>query len=187
MQLKSSVLRPLLGLMVAASVSVGAYAALPAMGAFAETHSNCATFDNNGNVVSVVPNCSQTIHAPSGASSSPSTDPCNGATGTATMNDIHDIFHVNVNGAGDVWITNTDNGTFTFVPDDPTMPSGSGQWSAWFGGSLNNQNTVLTSTFNLTVHLSDGSVVTNHEIMHVTFSASGPNFSFDKPVLSCGG
>jgi hypothetical protein len=147
------------------------------------------TFGNQGNIVSVVPNCTETIHAPAGPSSSPSADPCNPAdTGTLIMTDSHDTLHLTVNGAGDVWVTNTDGGPVTFTPDDPTMPSGTGQWTSWFGASLNSKIVILHSTFNMTVYLSDGTVVINHGTIHMSFTASGiPRFSFDKPVLTCGG
>jgi hypothetical protein len=195
MKLKLCVLSPMLGFVVAASLSAGAYVALPATTASADTHMNCVTFDNEGNILSWVPNCTQTIHAPTGSNSNPSADPCNQAdTGTLTMTDSHDTIHVTVNGKGDIGLTNTDGGPVTFTPDDPTMPSGSGQWTSWFGASLwfgasppKNLNSVLHGTSNMTVYLSDGTVVTNHETLHMSFSASGVQISFDKSVLTCGG
>jgi hypothetical protein len=179
--------RPLMGLAVTAFVGLGTYGVATAPSAFAETHSNCVSFDSSGNITGVTPNCSETFHSPSGSSSNPGADPCNPTdTGTITMNNTQDVFHVTVNGAGDVWLTNTDSGTVSFVPDDSTMAGGSGHWTAWFGGSLNRNSAVLHSTFNIAVHLSDGTTLTSHETVHMSMSASGVQISFDKLVLTCG-
>lgn len=154
----------------------------------AETHNNCATFDDNGNIVSVTPNCTQTVFAPVPPMSSPSANPCDPTdTGIFTLVTRQNVFHINVNGAGDLWITNTQNGTATF---DSTSggASGQGNWAAWFGGSFNNKNLVLHSTFNVTIHVANGQTVTSHETAHMMILPSGlPGVTFDKPTFSCGG
>jgi hypothetical protein len=154
----------------AATFAVG----VPTHAAAAETHFNCATFDDQGNIVSVVPNCSQTISMQGGGSQSmPGVDPCTGSTGTVTLTLTHQVFHVNVDGAGDLWITGTQNGTAVFTPDDAAAPAGSGSWAAWFGGSQNNRNGVLSDTFNVQVHFPTGQTATLHEVDHVTLSGTG--------------
>jgi hypothetical protein len=156
--------------------------------ALAETHTNCATFDNNGNILSLTPNCSQTVHAPSPPFSFPAQNPCTGDTGTVNFTDTHSVFHINVNGAGDAWFTGTDGGPASFVPDSSSALTGSGTWTSWFGSSLNNKSAVFHSTFNLTVHFPNGTTVSMHDTMHETITANGVVFSFDKPTFSanCG-
>jgi hypothetical protein len=163
--------------------------AVPKGAAAAETHFNCATFDNQGNIVSVVPNCTQTISMQGGGSQSmPGVDPCTGNTGTLTLSLTHQVFHVNVNGASDLWITGTQNGTATFTPDDPTAAVGTGSWAAWFGGSQNNRNGVLHDTFNLQVHFPGGLSATFHMIDHTTLTGTGTiTANFSKGSAATGG
>ena len=188
MAMESARTRRVVLALVAVSVAVGvSMVAVPAGAPAAETHSNCATFDNNGVPISVTPNCSETVHAASPPNSFPGANPCTGDPGTITLNDNHSIFHVNVNGAGDVWVTGTDGGAASFVADSSSAPSGSGTWTSWFGGSLNSTNTVLHSTMHLGIHLSDGSTVTMHDTMHMTIKGMTPVVVFDKPTLICGG
>jgi len=99
-------------------------------------------------------------------------NPCSGVVGTATSV-TNSIVHVNVNGAGDVWITQTATSHFTFVPNSPGPPSYAGEFTFWFGASLNNQNTVFTDIGNIVVNGSDGSEITIHLVAHLTISASG--------------
>jgi hypothetical protein len=157
--------------------------------ASAETHSNCATFDNNGNIISVTPNCTQTISVQGGQPQSMSVvNPCNGDSGTVTMGITHQIFHINVNGAGDLWITGTQNGPVSFTPIDPTAASGKGAWASWFGGSSNNRNSVMTDTINLDLHLTSGQELTLHAVDHVTITGTGTitsNFSKGGPPPVC--
>ena len=179
--------RRVLAALVVASGGAGAYVGAAPSAAFAaETHSNCATFDNNGNILSVTPNCSETVHFASPPSSFPGANPCTGDSGTVTINDDHSVFHVNVNGAGDLWLTGTDGGTTSFTADHPPAPSGSGTWTSWFGASMNSKSAVFHNTFNSTFHLSDGTTVTMHDTAHTTITATGVVISFDKPTLNCG-
>jgi hypothetical protein len=148
----------------------------------AQTHTDCATFDSNGNIVNVVPNCSETdTTGAQPPQSQPSLNPCNGDTGMLTMTVTRSIFHVNVNGAGDLWVTGTSEGTITFTPDDSSEPSASGHTTMWFGGSLNNRNAAFTDTFAATLRTTDGHTVTVHGVDHTTISGTGTvtsTFSF---------
>ena len=158
-----------------------AMASMPMTAAAAETHSNCATFDNNGNIISVTPNCTQTIQQKGGQPMSmPSTNPCTNDSGTLTLFITEQVFHITVNGAGDVWVTGTTNGRTSFVSNDPNAPSGTGHWTAWFGGSLNKNNTVLHDIFNLNVHYTNGQTVTFHMINHMSITPSGVSNTFSK-------
>lgn len=186
--MRSMVIRPVMLALVVASLGAGAYLGTASTRVLAaETHSNCASFDNNGNITGVTPNCSETLHAAPSSVSNTSPDPCTGALGTFTMNDDHSVFHVNVNGAGDVWVTGTDGGTASFAADPPG-PSGSGPWTSWFGGQMNNKSTVFGSTMHLTIRLSDGTSVTMHDVQHMTMTPGGAVMSFNKPTatFNCG-
>jgi hypothetical protein len=169
-----------------AAILAGTVLAAP-VAVFAQTHDNCATFDNAGNVLSVTPNCSQTISMQGGQPQSmPVVDPCTGDTGTLTMAFTHQVFHINVNGASDFWITGTQNGTVTFTPDVAGAPSGSGPWAAWFGGGQNNQNGVMHDTFNAHIQLTNGQTVSVHMVDHTNITATGVVNSFSMGGPVCG-
>src|SRR5713226_2860469 len=65
------------------------------------------------------------------------------------------IFHITVNKAGDFWATSTQEGTFVLLADSGVTFTG--HIAGWFGESVNNQNFVLHSTFNVVATGSDGS------------------------------
>ena len=172
----------------AALLLVGAYSVTGATSALgAETHSNCATFDSNGNIVGLTPNCSETMHAAPSTISFSGANPCTGDPGTVVLDDQHSVFHINVNGAGDAWLTGTDGGSASFLPDNPSAASGQGTWTSWFGGQLNRQSTVFGSTFTARFSLSDGTRVVMHDNSHSTLTPNGVTIAFDHPTLSCGG
>ena len=99
---------------------------------------------------------------------------CAAPAGTVTAT-FNAVMHVTVNTAGDVWVTATQEGWFTFVPDDVTMPNFAGHFAVWFGLSDNNRNSVLHDTFNIRATATDGSGVTIavHAMDHLSVSASG--------------
>jgi hypothetical protein len=176
-----------------ASITVGtltlvggtlAMTALPA-GA-AQTHENCITFDDNtGEIVSVTPSCSETITVKNlPPESQPDANPCTGDPGTFTLTDARSVFHVNVNRDGEIWVSGTDEGTAAFISDDSSGVSGTGHWADWFGFNLNEQNMESTSTFNISIHLSDGQNVTSHDVSHDLLTPNGVEISFDKPTQS---
>lgn len=154
--------------------------------AAAETHSDCVTFDDQGNVTSVVPSCTMTVHADNVPTMTQSGfNPCTGDPGTEVITTKQDVFHVTVNKDGDVWVTSTSNGTASFVPADPSLPVYTGTWTSWFGGSLNKQNSVLHDTF--TFRVRDGvNTIVSHTTDHMSFSASGTPNIFSQSALSCG-
>jgi hypothetical protein len=90
------------------------------------------------------------------------------------------VFHVTINKAGDFWGTSTQEGTFTLVTSGSPVVTYTGHLTGWFGESINNQNFVLHSTFNVTATGSDGSRVSLHMVMHWSTSASGMVVMFDK-------
>lgn len=90
------------------------------------------------------------------------------------------VFHITINKADDVWATSTEQGTFTLVSSGSPVVTFTGHITGWFGESVNNQNFVFHSTFNVTGTGSDGSHVSLHMVMHWSTSASGMVLTFDK-------
>jgi hypothetical protein len=181
--------RVVLALVAALGCCAALMASAAGLAGAAESHTNCITFNPDGSVT-LIPSCSQTVAQAGGPSQSfASPNPCDPSnTGTVTIAIKRQVYHINVDGAGDAWDTGTTNGTVTFVPDDPTNPSAAGTYANWFGDSFNAQNTVQSSTFNAVLHTSDGQTIGMHEVFHVTFAPGNPVVpvvSFDKPTLSC--
>jgi hypothetical protein len=171
--------------LLASAASGFMFASGPISAAAAETHSNCVTFDDQGNISNVVPNCSETMSFQGGdPQQMQGANPCNLDPGTITIYFTHQIFHVNVNGAGDIWLTGTQNGTATFTSSDGGA-NGSGPWASWFGASLNNRNAAFTDTFAMTIKDSAGDTIVNTEVDHTTITATGVVNSFSKPDLTC--
>ena len=83
-------------------------------------------------------------------------------TYTATGNSVQ---HINVNGAGDFWITTTFEGTGTLTTGGQTY---TGHLIDWFGLEDNNQNGVVHATFNF---VGDG--LTVHGAFDTTTNANG--------------
>jgi hypothetical protein len=112
-------------------------------------------------------------------------NPCSGVPGTVTMHINNAVFHVTINSNG-FWATETIEGTVSFTPDDPSQPSYSGHFTEWEGDNGNRQNGTATTTTNDHLKGSDGSMLTFHDVAHMSFSANGINsISFDKPRLTC--
>ena len=88
------------------------------------------------------------------------------------------IFHITVNGAGDTWITTTEEESFTLVQNNPSLPTYSGHLEVWFGASLNNSNAVTHDVFNVHATGSDGSMISFHILVHLSLSANGQVNSF---------
>lgn len=171
----------------AALVLVGAYALTGTTSALGDTHGDCVTVDDQGNMI-FTPSCSETVHVTSAPNVFPNPNPCTGGTGTVELDDNHSVFHINVNGDGDAWLTGTDGGTASFTPDDPSQASGQGTWTSWFGTELNNQSTVNSGTNTVRLKMSDGTHVVIHETTHMTMTPDGNlSASFDHVSVSCGG
>jgi len=82
------------------------------------------------------------------------------------------VFHVTVNGAGDVWITTTQEASFTLIPDSGTVTY-TGHFVIWFGLSMNKSNLVAHDIFNVHATGSDGSTISLNIVDHLSVSASG--------------
>ena len=120
--------------------------------------------------------------------SQPDVNPCDPTdTGTFTMIPKRSIFHVNVNGDGDLWVTGTTNGTATFTPTNAGDVSASGTFAQWFGLDLNNKNAVNTFTLAVAMHLSNGQTANFHEVASLTLTPKGAVLSFAKVGGTCNG
>ena len=108
-------------------------------------------------------------------------NPCSGAPGTFTLFAKNAIAHVTVNDNG-FWATFTATGTGSFTPTDPSQPSGAGHFTLWDGENGNLRNGTATFTFHVRVLFTDGSIVTMHEVAHMSINS----ISFDKMRLTCG-
>jgi len=135
-----------------------------------------------------IPGCSFTQTAQGQVQTFPTSVPCidapsppGPATGMLTIT-FNGVFHVNVNQAGDLWITGTQEGAFSFTPFPPRTISYAGHFATWFGASLNKNNAVFHDTFNVHGTGSDGSTLTAHFVNHMSMSASGMTLVFDKFV-----
>jgi hypothetical protein len=115
------------------------------------------------------------------------TNPCNGESGTLTVVG-NSIFHVTFfENSDESWATGTLEGTATFTPTDPSGVTGSGHFTAWFGGAQNNKNEVQHSTNTVQLKGSDGSRVVIHSTSHTSTNAAGEvKVSFEKERLTCG-
>lgn len=159
------------------AVSWGLFVAAPGL-AGGNSSTPCA-------VVPQATTCTYTQNVHGAVQSFPSNVPCvdppNSVTGILTFT-FNAVSHVTVNTAGDAWFTSTQEGDFSFVPFNPAGLSYTGHAAIWFGGSFNQNNTVLHDTFNIRGTASDGSSLTAHMIDHMSISASGISLVFDKVV-----
>lgn len=78
------------------------------------------------------------------------------------------VFHVIQNGAGDFWITTTNEGTFV------GLPAGfSGRATQWFGDENNSMNQVVHAISDGQITDPSGATLHFHETLHFSISASG--------------
>lgn len=110
-------------------------------------------------------------------------NPCSGVPGTLTTT-VNDVFHVTMLANGTSWGTFTAEGSFSFVPTDPTQPTYTGHFQDWGNFNQNLQNSTSTFTSNIHGTGSDGSTIAFHENGHFSVSASGVTLTFDD--VRCG-
>jgi hypothetical protein len=100
----------------------------------------------------------------------PCTDPA--VSGTVTI-DYLSVFHITDFNNGVFHLTGTNQGTLTFVPDDPSEVAYTGHIAAWFGTNSNVSSFEATDTFALHATGSDGSRLTLLMLNHITVTPSG--------------
>ena len=110
----------------------------------------------------------------------PDVNSCTGDPGTVTIT-YNGVVHVTQLPNGTSHFTVTRTGHFVFVPDDPSLPTGTGRFTIWAGFNSNKQNAAGTVTFTVHVTGSDGSKQTFHLTEHFSVSTSGIVNAFSKP------
>src|SRR6267143_3918350 len=100
-----------------------------------------------------IPGCTFTQNVHGQVQTFPTSVPCidapsppGPATGILIIT-FNAVFHVTVNQAGDLWITGTQEGAFSFTPFPPRTVSYAGHFATWFGVSLNKNNAVFHDIF----------------------------------------
>jgi hypothetical protein len=95
---------------------------------------------------------------------------------TTTSNMVE---HETVFDNGDVHATFTQTGTFTAVPlDDPTLPTYTGQFTAWGNFNQSGQEVNGTSTYHVHGTGSDGSTFATHGVEHMDQRPDGTVHAF---------
>jgi len=96
-------------------------------------------------------------------------NPCTGDPGTITVT-YNGIFHITEDPQGGLHITGTQTGTFSFAPDDPTLPSYTGRFTVWFGGNVGANGEGFWETFSVRGIGSDGSTLLFTEVEQFHFA-----------------
>jgi hypothetical protein len=113
-------------------------------------------------------------------------NPCNGEKGTVTLAAKNGKVHVTTHEDGNLWVTGTFVGEFTFTPENPAGVVYNGHFQQWFGVSVNEKNAVEHFTSNTHVTGTDGSTVGVHMNGHVSTNARGEvKVSFEKATFLC--
>jgi hypothetical protein len=112
-------------------------------------------------------------------------NPCNGNTVDVT-NETNLVFHVtSFSDSDELWFTFTEEDKTSGV-DTVSGVTYAGHNTAWGNENDNERNSNSTFTNSFRVVGSDGSVITGHEVTHVTVLPSGDvSVSFDKLSLTC--
>jgi hypothetical protein len=99
-------------------------------------------------------------------------NPCTGAGATLTLT-FKGVLHITTLDNGTVHVTMMDVGTLTAVPDDPQQPTYSGHFTET--GTENHNSKTFTTSFHRNVVLrgSDGSLLKEHVLVHLTVNANG--------------
>jgi hypothetical protein len=112
-------------------------------------------------------------------------NPCSGAPGTLTIA-LSGVIHTTDLEDGAVHVTVTTTGTVSFVPDDSTQPSFTGQLAESSSYIVNSSNVTITNAENVILHGSDGSLGRQHLLFHLTVNANGTvTSSIDVDEFSC--
>jgi hypothetical protein len=99
----------------------------------------------------------------------PDVNPCTGDPGQLTVT-YNGVFHITDDPNGGFHVTGTNTGTFTFVPDDPSLPSYTGRFTVWFGGNVTSNSDGFWVTFRVKGTGSDGSELVFNAVEQIHFS-----------------
>jgi hypothetical protein len=112
-------------------------------------------------------------------------NPCTGASATVTLT-FKGVLHLTTLDNGTVHVMMMDVGTLTLVPDDPQQPTYSGHFTET--GTENHNSKSFTTSFHRNVVLrgSDGSMLKEHVLVHLTVNANGTvTSSIEIEELTC--
>jgi hypothetical protein len=112
-------------------------------------------------------------------------NPCTGAGATLTLT-VKRVMHTTTLDNGTVHVTIVDVGTVTLVPDDPGQPTYSGHFTE--PRTENHTSKSFTTSFHRNVILrgSDGSLLKEHVLVHMTVNANGTvTSSIETDRLTC--
>lgn len=119
----------------------------------------------------------ETVHVGDTFSLYPAVDPCSGAIGTLTIT-FQGVIHLTQQDSGAFHVANMATGTSTFIPDDPNLPTYTGHTTTMAVRNDVIVNHAITSPFNMVLHGSDGSLIREHAIFHLTVHADGTVSAF---------
>lgn len=102
---------------------------------------------------------------------------CTGDMGTLTLTATNAVSHVTYNANG-MRSTFTAEGVGTFVPDDTSLPAGSGHFTFSDTENSNLRNDTTTGAFTVRI----GGVLVR-DTFHISVSATGITTSFERPLL----
>jgi type 1 fimbria pilin len=99
-------------------------------------------------------------------------NPCTGAGATETIT-AKGVMHITTLDNGTVHVSFMDVGTITVVQDGPNLPTYSGHFTET--GAENHNSKSFTTSFHRNVVLrgSDGSLLKEHVLVHLTVNANG--------------
>ena len=114
-------------------------------------------------------------------------NPCTGAPGVLTAIASNGVFHLTTQADGNAWVTGTDEGIITFVPEEAGAEEFSGHFVNWFGEALNNKNHVEHDTGTNVLKGTEGSHLVLKTKDHVSTNANGAiTVEFHEESLRCG-
>jgi len=96
-------------------------------------------------------------------------NPCTGDPATVTIT-YNGVFSQTVDPEGGLHFTGTVAGTFELVPLDPSLPTYTGRFAQWFGGSTSSNSDGFWVTFNVKGTGSDGSTLSFNAVAQIHFS-----------------
>jgi hypothetical protein len=99
-------------------------------------------------------------------------NPCTGAGATLTFT-FKGVLHITTLDNGTVHVTMMDVGTLTAVPDDPNQPTYSGHFTETGTENHNSKSFITSFHRNVVLRGSDGSLLKEHVLVHLTVNANG--------------
>jgi hypothetical protein len=99
-------------------------------------------------------------------------NPCTGDPATIQLT-YNGVLHESTAANGSMHVTGTQTGTIVVTPLDPTLPSYTGHFTAWFGGNLNSRTEGFWFTLSVKATGSDGSQLVFNLVEQLHISATG--------------